>query len=164
MGNGHANLFQGGLGKDTATGGAGRDLYDLNAAAESGVGTANRDVITDFAHLGDEASAPAPIGPTSRHSAASCMPRPGRWRRPKPPGRKAELASLRRRGATEGKPGRSADTAEGTQPPSLGHAPGPSPPPTPRAPARLARGLRPRVPSARVPAAPAVVAGARECR
>ena len=49
-----ANLFQGGLGKDTATGGAGRDLYDFNATAESGVGTANRDVITDFAHLADK--------------------------------------------------------------------------------------------------------------
>ena len=49
-----ANLFQGGLGKDTASGGAGRDLYDLNAVAESGVGTANRDVITDFAHLADK--------------------------------------------------------------------------------------------------------------
>ena len=49
-----ANLFQGGLGKDTATGGAGRDLYDFNTVAESGVGTANRDVITDFAHLADK--------------------------------------------------------------------------------------------------------------
>ena len=49
-----ANLFQGGRGKDTATGGAGRDLYDFNATAESGVGTANRDVITDFAHLADK--------------------------------------------------------------------------------------------------------------
>ena len=37
-GDGNANWFQGGLGKDTATGGGGRDLYDFNALAESGVG------------------------------------------------------------------------------------------------------------------------------
>ena len=53
-GDGNANWFQGGLGKDTATGGGGRDLYDFNAVAESGVGGTNRDVITDFAHLADK--------------------------------------------------------------------------------------------------------------
>ena len=36
------------------TGGDGRDLYDFNAVADSGVGTTNRDVITDFAHLFDK--------------------------------------------------------------------------------------------------------------
>ena len=53
-GDANANWFQGGLGKDTATGGGGRDLYDFNAVAESGVGGGNRDVITDFAHLADK--------------------------------------------------------------------------------------------------------------
>ncbi|MFZ1429296.1 MAG: hypothetical protein WAS21_21270 [Geminicoccaceae bacterium] len=41
------NEFQGGLGKDTATGGGGRDLYDFNAVADSPAG-ATRDVIKDF--------------------------------------------------------------------------------------------------------------------
>ena len=49
-----ANWFQGGLGKDTFTGGGGRDLYDFNAVAESGITTTTHDVITDFAHLTDE--------------------------------------------------------------------------------------------------------------
>ena len=48
------NWFQGGLGKDTFTGGSGRDLYDFNAVAESGVGSTKRDVITDFDHLVDD--------------------------------------------------------------------------------------------------------------
>ena len=52
-GDGNANWFQGGLGKDTATGGGGRDLYDFNAVSESAAGS-NRDVITDFAHLADK--------------------------------------------------------------------------------------------------------------
>jgi Ca2+-binding RTX toxin-like protein len=42
-----ANEWQGGLGKDTATGGGGRDLYDFNAVADSPPG-AGRDVVTDF--------------------------------------------------------------------------------------------------------------------
>ena len=53
-GNEFNNYFQGGNGKDTFTGGSGRDLYDFNAVAESGVGTTNRDVITDFDHLVDD--------------------------------------------------------------------------------------------------------------
>jgi serralysin len=53
-GNEHDNLFQGGRGKDTATGGAGRDLYDVNAIADSKAGASTRDVITDFAHLTDK--------------------------------------------------------------------------------------------------------------
>jgi hypothetical protein len=43
-----------GSSKDTATGGLGRDLYDFNTAAESGAGTTNRDVVTDFLHLTDK--------------------------------------------------------------------------------------------------------------
>jgi Ca2+-binding RTX toxin-like protein len=38
----------GSLGRDTLTGGAGSDMFDFNALAESGVGTGNRDTITDF--------------------------------------------------------------------------------------------------------------------
>jgi Ca2+-binding RTX toxin-like protein len=53
-GNEHNNLFQGGLGKDTASGGSGRDLYDFNAIADSKVGASTRDVITDFDHLVDK--------------------------------------------------------------------------------------------------------------
>jgi len=49
----NANWFQGGLGKDTATGGGGRDLYDFNVVADSKAGAATRDVITDFDHLVD---------------------------------------------------------------------------------------------------------------
>ena len=48
------NVFQGGLGKDTATGGGGRDLYDFNAVADSQAGATTRDVITDFDHLADK--------------------------------------------------------------------------------------------------------------
>lgn len=47
-------LFQGGGGKDTATGGIGRDLYDFNAVADSKAGALSRDVITDFAHGTDK--------------------------------------------------------------------------------------------------------------
>jgi RTX calcium-binding nonapeptide repeat (4 copies) len=50
----NANWFQGGLGKDTASGGSGRDRYDLNTVGESGVGATARDVITDFGHLVDD--------------------------------------------------------------------------------------------------------------
>ena len=53
-GNEHNNYFQGGLGKDTATGGSGRDLYDFNAIAQSKAGASTRDVITDFDHLVDK--------------------------------------------------------------------------------------------------------------
>ena len=53
-GNEYNNYFQGGLGKDTATGGSGRDLYDFNAVADSTAGATTRDVITDFAHLIDK--------------------------------------------------------------------------------------------------------------
>ncbi|MFO1046847.1 MAG: hypothetical protein U1E52_02965 [Geminicoccaceae bacterium] len=53
-GNEYNNYFQGGGGKDTATGGAGRDLYDFNAVADSKAGASTRDVITDFAHLTDK--------------------------------------------------------------------------------------------------------------
>jgi serralysin len=38
----------GGLGADTMTGGAGRDLFDFNSILESGIAGAARDVITDF--------------------------------------------------------------------------------------------------------------------
>ena len=47
-GDGQDNEFQGGLGKDTATGGAGRDLYAFRAVQDSPPGT-GRDVIKDFA-------------------------------------------------------------------------------------------------------------------
>ena len=53
-GNEYNNFFQGGLGKDTATGGGGRDLYDFNAVADSKAGATTRDVITDFDHLVDK--------------------------------------------------------------------------------------------------------------
>ena len=53
-GNHHDNLVQGGLAKDMATGGAGRDLYDFNAIADSKAGASTRDVITDFDHLTDK--------------------------------------------------------------------------------------------------------------
>ena len=52
-GDGNANWFQGGLGKDTATGGGGRDLYDFNAVPTARQ-VATRDVITDFAHVADK--------------------------------------------------------------------------------------------------------------
>ncbi|MFZ1428285.1 MAG: right-handed parallel beta-helix repeat-containing protein [Geminicoccaceae bacterium] len=42
------NEFQGGLGKDTATGGGGRDLYAFKSVADSPAGS-GRDVIKDFA-------------------------------------------------------------------------------------------------------------------
>ncbi|MFZ1425899.1 MAG: M10 family metallopeptidase C-terminal domain-containing protein [Geminicoccaceae bacterium] len=42
------NEFQGGLGKDTATGGAGRDLYAFKTVQDSPAGS-GRDVIKDFA-------------------------------------------------------------------------------------------------------------------
>jgi Ca2+-binding RTX toxin-like protein len=53
-GNEHNNFFQGGGGKDTCSGGSGRDLYDFNAVADSAAGRATRDVITDFDHLVDQ--------------------------------------------------------------------------------------------------------------
>jgi Ca2+-binding RTX toxin-like protein len=48
FGDAQANLFRSNAGKDTATGGGGRDLYDYNLVADSPVGT-GRDVIADFA-------------------------------------------------------------------------------------------------------------------
>jgi Ca2+-binding RTX toxin-like protein len=48
------NYFQGGGGKDTATGGIGRDLYDFNAVADSKAGSTTRDLIKDFAHGTDK--------------------------------------------------------------------------------------------------------------
>jgi hypothetical protein len=53
-GNQFNNYWQGGARKDTASGGSSRDLYDFNAAVESGPGSASRDVITDFDHLVDD--------------------------------------------------------------------------------------------------------------
>jgi hypothetical protein len=53
-GNEHNNFFQGGGGKDTCSGGSGRDLYDFDAVADSAAGRATRDVITDFDHLVDK--------------------------------------------------------------------------------------------------------------
>ena len=47
-GDGQDNEFQGGPGKDTATGGGGRDLYALKSVADSPAGS-GRDVIKDFA-------------------------------------------------------------------------------------------------------------------
>ena len=52
-GDGLANLFRGNAGKDTATGGAGPDVFDIDALAHSTVGT-NRDVITDFTPGSDD--------------------------------------------------------------------------------------------------------------
>jgi Peptidase M10 serralysin C terminal/RTX calcium-binding nonapeptide repeat (4 copies) len=49
FGDAQANLFRGNTGKDTATGGGGRDLYDYNLVGDSPVGSATRDVVTDFA-------------------------------------------------------------------------------------------------------------------
>ena len=46
-GDGQNNEFQGGLGKDVATGGGGRDLYAFRSAQDSPAG-ANRDIIKDF--------------------------------------------------------------------------------------------------------------------
>ncbi|MFZ1425900.1 MAG: M10 family metallopeptidase C-terminal domain-containing protein [Geminicoccaceae bacterium] len=46
-GDGQNNEFQGGLGKDTATGGAGRDLYAFKSVQDSPAG-AGRDVVKDF--------------------------------------------------------------------------------------------------------------------
>ncbi|MFZ1425898.1 MAG: M10 family metallopeptidase C-terminal domain-containing protein, partial [Geminicoccaceae bacterium] len=46
-GDGQNNEFQGKRGKDTATGGSGRDIYFIKAVADSPAG-AGRDVITDF--------------------------------------------------------------------------------------------------------------------
>ncbi len=42
------NEFQGGLGKDTATGGGGRDLHAFHSVQDSPAGT-NRDIMKDFA-------------------------------------------------------------------------------------------------------------------
>ena len=53
-GNEFNNFFQGGRGKDTVTGGGGRDLHDFNATAESGTSSTTRDLIKDFAHLTDK--------------------------------------------------------------------------------------------------------------
>jgi Ca2+-binding RTX toxin-like protein len=57
IGNGGANALSGGggndrltggLGRDTLTGGADSDVFDFNALNETSVGSANRDLITDF--------------------------------------------------------------------------------------------------------------------
>jgi Ca2+-binding RTX toxin-like protein len=48
-GNEYNNFFQGGLGRDSLTGNGGRDLYDLDATAESGITSTTRDLIKDFA-------------------------------------------------------------------------------------------------------------------
>jgi Ca2+-binding RTX toxin-like protein len=48
VGNAGVNTLTGGAGKDTLTGGAGKDIFDFNLIAESGVGVAAYDVITDF--------------------------------------------------------------------------------------------------------------------
>jgi hypothetical protein len=47
IGDSLANLFRGGLGKDTLTGGAGADRFDYDSLQDSVVGT-GRDIITDF--------------------------------------------------------------------------------------------------------------------
>ena len=47
-GNDFANYFQGGAGKDSYTLGLGSDLVDINFVTESPVGSAVRDVVTDF--------------------------------------------------------------------------------------------------------------------
>jgi len=44
----------GGDGKDTYTGGAGRDLYDFNTVNDSRVGSTVRDVVTDFGYGQDK--------------------------------------------------------------------------------------------------------------
>ena len=49
IGDGGQNVFQGGAGRDIATGGAARDLYDFDRIQDSPDGSAERDVITDFA-------------------------------------------------------------------------------------------------------------------
>lgn len=54
LGDGGPNWFQGGGGRDVATGDAGRDLYDYDRTSDSLPGSANRDVITDFAHGSDK--------------------------------------------------------------------------------------------------------------
>jgi Ca2+-binding RTX toxin-like protein len=46
-GNGNDNLI-GGLGKDTLTGASGTDRFTYRSIEDSGVGSSNRDVITDF--------------------------------------------------------------------------------------------------------------------
>lgn len=42
------DILTGGLGRDTLTGGTDRDIFDFNSIAETKLGSANRDVITDF--------------------------------------------------------------------------------------------------------------------
>ena len=53
-GDGGPNWFQGGGGRDVATGGTARDLYDFDRVQDSLPGSANRDVITDFAPGSDK--------------------------------------------------------------------------------------------------------------
>lgn len=48
------NWFQGGAGRDVANGGAGRDVFDYDRTSDSVPGSANRDVINDFAHNSDK--------------------------------------------------------------------------------------------------------------
>ena len=52
------NEFQGKAGKDTMTGGGGRDTWDFNEVADSPAG-ATRDVVTDFAPGQDVSTSPA---------------------------------------------------------------------------------------------------------
>ena len=53
-GDGNANWFMGGDGKDLYTGGGGRDTFDFNTVNDSRVGASARDVITDFTHGTDK--------------------------------------------------------------------------------------------------------------
>lgn len=46
------DVLIGGAGNDTLNGGDGDDIFDYNAISDSGVGSGNRDVITDFAGAG----------------------------------------------------------------------------------------------------------------
>jgi Ca2+-binding RTX toxin-like protein len=54
VGDGGPNLFQGGSGRDLCTGGAARDLWDFDRTGDSAPGSANRDLITDFAPGSDK--------------------------------------------------------------------------------------------------------------
>jgi len=53
-GNDGSNALTGGLGVDTLSGGAGADIFIFTAADQTGIGTGNRDVITDFSSSGGD--------------------------------------------------------------------------------------------------------------
>ena len=53
-GGGGADTLRGGAGADVLTGGTGNDHFDFNALAESGVGPAHRDTISDFSQGHDK--------------------------------------------------------------------------------------------------------------